>query len=134
MVEHEGHAAAGLEGAAALGEVAADVRDGTGVVVGRGLHEVGDAERAEAFVDDLLEVAGLGLGGFLDGALDVLLGHLLGLRFGDEGAEAGVAGHFGAALLDGDGDFLAQLGEGLGHVAPALQLALLAEFKRSSHG
>ena len=133
MVEHESHGTAGLQGAAALGEVAADIGHGTGVVVRGGLYQIGDAEGAETFIDNLFEVAGLGLGGLLDGTFDVFLGHLLTLGLCDEGAETGVAGHFRTALLDGDGDFLAQFGKGFGHVAPTLHFAFLAEFKSSSH-
>ena len=51
-----------------------------------------------------------------------------------QGAEARVAGHVRAAVLDGDGDFLADLGKRLGHVAPTFEFSLLAEFKGSSHG
>ena len=90
--------------------------------------------RAIAFVDDLLEVSEGLVGGLLDGALDILLRHLFGTGLGQKGAEAGVAGHVRSAVLDGDGDLLAKLGEDAGHVAPALHLPFLAEFKRSSHG
>ena len=45
----------------------------------------------------------------------------------------GFAGNIRTALLYGDGDFLADLGERLGHVAPTFELSHLAEFKCSSH-
>ena len=77
MVEHEGNAAACSKGTAALGEVAADVCNGTGVVVSCCLYKVGDTVRAVAFVYNLLEVSKGLVGSLLDGALDVLFRHLL---------------------------------------------------------
>ena len=134
VVEHEGYAAGGAEAAAELVEVAADVGHGAVGVVGSGLHEDGHAVGAVALVHHFLVVGLVLVGGLLDGAFDIFLRHVLTAGCLQQGAEARVAGHVGSAVLDGDGDFLADLGEGLGHVAPTLELSLLAEFKCSSHG
>ena len=48
---------------------------------------------------------------FLDGALDVVVWHLRGLRLGDERAERGVGVGIPALRLYDDGDFLAELRE-----------------------
>ena len=74
MVEHESHAAAVAQRTAALVEIHADVGHRAVGIVGRSLHEEGDAVRAVAFVDHLLVIGGILLGGTLDGTLDVLLG------------------------------------------------------------
>ena len=76
------HRPAARELAPGLGEDGPDLRCRAIAVVGGGLHEDGDAARAVALVDDLLELVGLvAPGGPLDGPLDVVRGHvdLLGL-------------------------------------------------------
>ena len=77
VVEHEAYAAAGSERTAALGEVAADVGHGPGVVVGCGLDEICDSVRAVSFEYHLLEVSDTLVGSLLDSPFDVLLRHLL---------------------------------------------------------
>src|SRR5206468_10797118 len=82
-------------------------------VGGRRLDEARRSAGAVALVgvllvDDPLQLAGA----LLDGALDVVLRHVLGLGGVDGGAEAGIAGGVAAALLGGDGDLADHLGEG----------------------
>ena len=89
--------------------------------------------RTVAFVDELLEITLVFLECLLDSPFDVLLRHIFAPGFCHEGTEPRVAGHVGATLLDSDGDLLADLGEGLCHVTPPLELPFLAEFERSSH-
>ena len=133
MVEHESHAAAVAQRTAALVEIHADVGHRAVGIVGRSLHEEGDAVRAVAFVDHLLVIGGILLGGTLDGTLDVLLGHVLGLGVLNQNAQAGVARRVGTSGLDGDLDLFAQLGEGAGHVTPAFHFSRFAILKGSSH-
>lgn len=133
MVEHESHAAAVAQRTAALVEIHADVGHRAVGIVGRSLHEEGDAVRAVAFVDHLLVIGGILLGGTLDGTLDVLLGHVLGLGVLHQDTQAGIARRVGAPGLDGDLDFLTDLGKHAGHVSPALQFTRLAILKCSSH-
>ena len=133
MVEHEAYGAAGPQRTAALGEVASDICHGPGVVVGGCLDKESDAVRSVTLEHNLLEVTLVLLQSLLDCPLDILLRHILTSCLCHEGPETGVSGHIGTALLDGDGDFLADLGECLGHVAPSLEFSFLAEFKCSSH-
>ena len=72
-------------------------------------------------------------GGTFDGALDIVLGHILTAGFLQKGAQTRVAGNIGAALLHSEGDFLTDFGKGLGHMAPAFEFTLFSEFKSSSH-
>ena len=70
----------------------ADFADGAIFVVGEDFDDDGDAAGAVALVGDLLvgdafEFAGAAL----DGALDVVGGHVFGFGGGDGSAEAGVA-------------------------------------------
>ena len=89
--------------------------------------------RAVSLVDDLLVVGGILLRGTLDGALDVLFGHVLCLGILDQNAQAGIARGVGTSGFHGDFDLLTQLGEGAGHVPPALQFSRFAILKGSSH-
>ena len=69
----------------------ADLGDRPVLVVRESCDEDGDAARAVALVDDLLEVAALELAGaFLDGPLDVVGRHVDGLGVVDGLAQAGV--------------------------------------------
>ena len=133
VLKHESHRAAVAQRTAALVEVHAHVGHRTVRVVGCRLHQEGDSVGAVAFVDNLLVVGGVLLGGTLDGALDVLLGHVLGLGVLNQNAQTRVARRVGTSGLHGDFNLLADFGERAGHVTPALQLACFAIFKGSSH-
>ena len=133
MVEQESDRTAVAQRAAALVEIHAHIGHRTVGVVRGGLDQERDAVGAVSFVDHLLVIGGVLLGGTLDGALDILLGHVLGLGVLNQNAQAGIARRIGASGLDGDLDLLAQLGEGAGHMAPAFQFSRFAILKGSSH-
>ena len=77
-------------------------------VVGQRLDDDGDAAGAIALVAHGLEIGAVGAGRLLDGALDVVLGHVLGARVLDREAQARV--HLGVwqAGLGRDRDFAAE--------------------------
>ena len=93
----------------------ANFADRAVLVVGEHLDDDGDATGAVALVGDLLVGDAFELAGAaLDGALDVVGGHVLRLGRGDGAAQTGIAvGVSAAAGLGGDGDFLDQTGEDL---------------------
>ena len=114
-------------------EIHAHIGHRTVGVVRGGIDQERDAVGAVSFVDHLLVIGGVLLGGTLDGTLDVLLGHVLGLGVLHQDTQAGIARRIGAPGLDGDLDFLTDLGKHAGHVSPALQFTRLAILKCSSH-
>ncbi len=92
----------------------ADFAYGAVLVVGEDVDDDGDATGAVAFVGDLFVADAFELAGSaLDGALDVLVRHVLGFGGGDGSAKAGIAVGVSSAELGGDGDFLDQAGEDL---------------------
>ena len=83
-------------------------------VVRQRLDHNGDAAGPVALVNDLFVVVGAGVaGGFFDDALDVVVGHVVRLRLGDDVLQLGVARRVGTALAHGDGDLATDLGEDL---------------------
>ena len=96
-----------------LGEVRADAAGGAVAVVGQRLDDHGDAARAIALVAHLLVVLGVAAHRLLDGALDIVLGHVLGARVLDGEAQARIHVRVGRAHLRRDGDFAGELGEEL---------------------
>ena len=120
-VEHPGHRVGRAEVTVEPREDVPDLRDRSSGVVGRRLDEDRGAPRAVALVGHLLVLDPLELtGALLDGALDVVERHVLGLRGFDGGAEPGVPGGVAAALARGDGDLADDFGErgtafGVGH-------------------
>ena len=91
----------------------ADFRRGALTVVGEGLHDDGHAVGAVAFVNHGLVVVGVvGAQSPLDGALNVVVGHIHCLGLGNDGGQTGVVvGVAGAAGLDRHDDLLGDLGE-----------------------
>ena len=91
----------------------ADLGRGALAVIGQRLDDDGDAAGAVALVGDgLVVVRVAGAERLVDGALDVVVGHIVRLGLGDDGGEAGVIRRVAAAaLLDGDDDLLGDLGE-----------------------
>ena len=89
---------------------------GAVAVVGHGFHNDGDAAGAIAFIDDLFIVLGIaGTQGLVNGALDIIVGHIGSLSLGDNSGQLGVAAGITAAALLYRHDHLAgDLGEGLG--------------------
>src|SRR5690606_22193893 len=97
------------EVAAVLAEHVPDLADRAVAVVGEGLDQHRDAARAVALVEDLFEVAALAAAErALDGALDVVEGHVVGLggrervlqRQVDTGVTAAASAHRGLDRAD----------------------------------
>ena len=105
-------------------------------VIGQGLDHNGDAAGAVALVGDCLILRLIATLGALDDTLDVVVRHTVGLGLGDQRSQLGVGGGVAAALLNGNGDLTADLGENLG--AGAVSLFLFAfnviPFAMSGHG
>ena len=136
-VERPAHAALRAHALAELVEVVADLGRGALAVIGQRLDDDGDAAGAVALVGDgLVVVRVAGAERLVDGALDVVVGHIVRLGLGDDGGEAGVIRRVAAAaLLDGDDDLLGDLGErraALG-VRRALGLLDIVPFGMSGH-
>ena len=133
VVEKERERALRAERTSVLVEVGADVGHGALVVVGGGFHHDCYSVGAVSFVDDFLVVAGILLGGFLDGAFDGVFGHVGGLCVLHQHAEPRVHVGVCTAGLRGHGYFFADAGERAAHVAPTLEFAGFTVFKCSSH-
>ncbi len=105
--------AAGIgKGAVIFVEEDAEVGRGAVAVVGDDFDEEGGACGAVGFIESFIgngaaEIAAA----FFDGAVDVVIGHVLGLGSQDGGAKAGVHVRVGAAELGRDGDLLGELAE-----------------------
>ena len=90
------------------------------------LDQHGDAARAVALVDDLFVDLALELAGaLLDGAVDVVVGHAVGPRLEDGGAQARVGLRIAAAEAGRDGDLLEELGEQLAAAGVGRRLLVL---------
>ena len=133
MFEHECHAARVAERTAAFVEIHAHVGYRSVGVVGCGLDEECHAMRAISFVNDLLVIGCVLLGGTLDCALDILLRHILRLGILNQNTQTGIARRVRTTGLDCYFNLLAQLGKCTRHVSPTFQLARLTVFKCSSH-
>ena len=128
LVEAPADAAGGAQVPTVLVEEVADLGGGAVAVVGEGLHDDGHAAGTIALVDHLLEVlSAAGPQGLVDGALDVVIGHIGGLGLGDNGGQAGVVGGIAAAaaLLHRHNDLLGDFGEGRGALGVRRTLGLL---------
>ena len=100
------------EVSAVLRECVTDLADGAVFVVGEDVDDEGDAAGAVALVSDLFVADAFELAGSaLDGAFDVVGGHVLSFGGGDGAAQAGVAVGIAAAGFGGDGDFLDEAGK-----------------------
>ena len=113
LVEHPRDGAGFGHVAAVLAEGMSDFADGAVAIVGADVDQYRSASgtvslERELFVVDAGEFAGT----TLNGALDVVGRHVLGLRIRDGLAQAGVLIHV-AAILRRDGDFLDQARENL---------------------
>src|SRR5438552_3054312 len=112
-VEHPRDRVGGAQVGAVPGEEVPDLGDGPVRVVGRRLDEDRRAARTVAFVGHVFVLHALQPArALLDGAIDVVPRHVLGLGRLDGGAETRIPGGVAAALPRGDGDFPDQLGEG----------------------
>ena len=92
----------------------ADFRGGALAVVGEGLHNDGHAAGTIALVSNGLIVIGVACAqGLIDGALNVIVGHIGGLGLSNNGGQAGVIGRIAAAtLLHRHNDLLGDLSKG----------------------
>ena len=104
-VEEELEATLSAECAAELGEIRADVRYGTHVVVRGGLYEDSDTMRSVAFVVDLLIALRRFIGRFLDSAVDVILRHILSFALLDQCTQTWVRVRIRSSLAGCYGDF-----------------------------
>src|SRR5262245_63945500 len=80
LVEIERHRARLAEITAELGEDRAHLACGAVAIVGERFDDDADAARAEALVAYLFVIGAARLLALLDGALDIVLGHVLGAR------------------------------------------------------
>jgi hypothetical protein len=105
--------AAGIgKGAVIFVEEDTEVGGGAVAVVGDDFDEEGGATGAVGFIESFIGDGATEIAtAFFDGAVDVVIGHVLGLRSQDGGAEAGVHVRVGAAELGRDGDLLGELAE-----------------------
>ena len=126
-VEGPADAALCAHALAELIEIVADLGGGALAVVGQRLDDDGRTAGAVALVGDGLVVVGVARAErLLDGALDVVVGHIGGLGLGHDGRETGVIrGVAAAALLHGDNDLLGDLGEGGGALGIGRTLGFL---------
>ena len=104
----------------------ADVGGGAVAVVRHGGDDDSHAARRVALVGDLLVVDVALLTCRLgDGALDILIGHVAGLRLGDDVAQLAVGGRVAAAVAHGNGDLTADFGEDFAALRVGLALLML---------
>src|SRR6185369_15039525 len=102
------------EVAAVLFEDVADLGGGAVAVVGHRLDDQRDAARTVAFVRDFLVRGAFELAGAaFDGALDVVLRHVVGLRLGHGRTKTGIAADVTTAEACGNGHFLENAREDL---------------------
>ena len=108
----KGHAAVGAQIAAVFVESMAHISYGAGFVVGEAIHHQRGAADAVAFVAQFdvfhaFQVAAA----FVDGALDVVFGHIGIKGFVHGQAQARIGGRVAAAHFGGHGDFFNQAGK-----------------------
>ena len=118
---------------AVFGEVRTDISDSTHVVVGSGLNEDSDTVRAVTFVVDLLVAFGRLIGSFLNGAIDIVLRHVLAFALLNEHAQPRVTIRIGSAFASSNSDFFTQFSERAGHMSPTFQFSSFSVFKSASH-
>lgn len=99
-------------------------------VIGEHLDDHGHIPRAIPFIGDLLVIDRIALPRRLfDRTGDVVVWHVVGLGLGDHVAQLAVVGRVSPALLDGNGDLTADLGEYLA----ALRVGLFLLFLMFAH-
>ena len=136
LAEQEGHTTHSAQVAAVLVEVVAQVGSGTVAVVGQGLDHDRHAAGAVTLVGDCLVLGLIAALGFLDDALDVIVGHAHALCLGDQVSQLAVGSGVGAAGTDSHADLAADLGKDFRLCAVGLFLFALniVPFAMSRHG
>jgi uncharacterized protein DUF1236 len=136
MPEHVRDRPGGAEVAAVLGEHGADGAARAVAVVGQRLDDHRHAARTVALVANGIVALSIAARGLLDGALDVVLGHVLGPRRLDGEAQARVHVGVGHAGLGRHRDLAGELGEDLGadRILPPLAVHDVLELRMASHG
>ena len=99
MVEHEGDGAGLGQVAAALGEGRAHFACGAVTIIGQDFDNHRDAAGSVPFVADLLVTVAFAADGFLDRALDIVLGHVLGARRDDRRPQPRIHRRIGQTIL-----------------------------------
>ena len=134
-VEHESDRAGFTKIAAGLGEIGADVGCGAVAIVGQRLDDDGDAARTVALIADLVVIIALAADRLLDGALDIVLGHVLLPRSHYRGAQPWIHRRVRSPELGSDGDFARQLAEQLRllSVLPPLAVHDVLELGMAGH-
>jgi len=134
--EHEGNAAVLAKVAAELIKVVTDITGGAVTVIGESFYDDGNAAGAVAFVHDFFVVVFVGItGSFFDDALDVLVGDVAGLGFGNEVSQLAVGIGIGAAFFNSNGNLTANLGKDFRFLAVGLFFLLfnVVPFGMSGH-
>src|SRR5262249_3129941 len=126
VLEEERNRAVGTEVAAGFRERVAHVGHGPGLVVGQAVHEYGGAPDAVAFIAHLLVVGSFEApDAALDGALDVVPGHVAGIGLVHRQAQPRVGVGIAASQARCNRDFLDQPGENLAALRVLAVLAVL---------
>ena len=137
-MEHEAHTAGLAEVPAVFVEIMPHIRRRAVAVIGERLDDYSDTVGAVALVLQRLIAVGIAVAGRLfDDALDVVVGHVVGLCLGDGILQLGVGRRVGAAaLLDRNRDLTAHLGKNLGLLPVCFFLLALniVPFRMSGHG
>ena len=126
MLEQERHRAIGTKIAAVFGKGMAHVGHGTRLVVGHAIHHHRRAVDAVAFVAQLhIFHAFQFTAAAFDGALDVVLRHVVLIGLFHRQAQARIAGRIAVAHPGRHGDFLDQARENLAALGILLAFAML---------
>ena len=123
FVKHEAHGARGAHVAAKLGEAMANIAGGTVAIVGNRFHDHRHAAGRIAFVGDLfvIHIAQLACR-LLDGAGNIIIGHIVSLRLGNHITQLAIDFRIAAALAHRNRNFTANFRKNL--AAGSVSLAL----------
>lgn len=110
--KHEADAAIGAEVAAAAVEMVTDIAGGAVFVVGQAFDDQRNAARTIAFVGDVFVFFAIGgADAFLDGAVDVVVWHVVGFCLVNGQLQCSVVSWISATLTSSNGDVARVLGE-----------------------
>src|SRR5271163_2533432 len=112
-IEHERDGAGFRQRAARLAEIGAHFAGGAVAIVGQRLDDNGDPARRITLVANFVVILAVGARGLLDGALDIVLGHVFCAGGEDGRAKARIHRHVRQAHLRRDGYFARQFREEL---------------------